>query len=156
MTTGDVIRGHGEPVTGAETARRCIREQARDDRRDSIEFAVYDLERAVRREAVAVFLDSEAARAALADVMWNEAPRVLRELHPEVRERTERSAGKYLAALREAAGRPTTDGRDTVMRAVARDAIRREAEASVALDHDPEQGTHSVDDGCPGGHRGER
>ncbi len=30
----------------------------------------------------------------------------------------------------------------------------REAIASVALDHDPDYGTHSVDDGCPGGHRG--
>ncbi len=38
-------------------------------------------------------------------------------------------------------------------RAVPFGAIR-EARASVALDHDPDYGTHSVDDGCPGGHRG--
>lgn len=30
-----------------------------------------------------------------------------------------------------------------------------DAAASVALDHDPEYGTHSIDDGCPGGHRTE-
>jgi hypothetical protein len=36
---------------------------------------------------------------------------------------------------------------------VVGDALQREAEASVALDHDPRMSTHYEGDGCPGGHR---